>query len=69
MSVTIMIEKDSGNPRIECLRVIHLFEADCNLSLNQCEGNNWYIKGMTATFLAKSNLGNVLDIRLSMLST
>jgi hypothetical protein len=32
-SVTVMIEKDPGNPRIERLRVIHLFEADYNLSL------------------------------------
>jgi hypothetical protein len=28
----VMIEKDPGNPRIERLRVIDLFEADYNLS-------------------------------------
>jgi hypothetical protein len=27
-SITIMIEKDPGNPWIERLQVIHLFEAD-----------------------------------------
>jgi hypothetical protein len=32
-SIMVMIEKDPGNPRIEWLRVIHLFEADYNLSL------------------------------------
>jgi hypothetical protein len=32
-SVTVMIEKDPGNPRIERLRVIHPFEANYNLSL------------------------------------
>jgi hypothetical protein len=28
-----MIEKDPGNPQIERLHVIHLFEANYNLSL------------------------------------
>jgi hypothetical protein len=37
-SVTVMIEKDPGNPRIERLRVIHLFEADYNLSLKMLWG-------------------------------
>jgi hypothetical protein len=36
--VTVMIEKDPGNPRIEHLRVIHLFEADYNLSLKMLWG-------------------------------
>jgi hypothetical protein len=31
----VIIKKDPGNPRIECLRVIHLFEADYNLVLKQ----------------------------------
>jgi hypothetical protein len=39
-SVTVMIEKDPGNPRIERLRVIHLFKADYNLSLKLLWGKN-----------------------------
>jgi hypothetical protein len=38
-SITIMIEKDPGNPRIERLRVIHHFEADYNLSLKLIWGS------------------------------
>jgi hypothetical protein len=32
-SITVMIEKDPGSPRIERLRIIHLFEADYNFVL------------------------------------
>jgi len=32
-SVTVMIEKDQGDPKINRLRIIHLFEADYNLFL------------------------------------
>jgi len=32
-SVTVMIEKDPGSPRIERLRIIHLFKADYNFCL------------------------------------
>jgi hypothetical protein len=38
-SITIMIEKDPGNPQIERLQVIHLFEADYNLSLKLIWGS------------------------------
>ncbi len=37
-SITVMIEKDPGNPRIEQLHVIHLFEADYNFCLTQLWG-------------------------------
>jgi hypothetical protein len=30
-AISVLIEKDSGNPNINRLRVIHLFEADYNL--------------------------------------
>ena len=32
-ATNIMIEKDAGKPCIHCLRIIHLFEADHNISL------------------------------------
>lgn len=32
--VNVVIEKDKGIPKIHRLRVIHLFEADCNLTLS-----------------------------------
>jgi hypothetical protein len=32
-AVNIMLEKDKGDPKINCLRIIHLFEADYNLML------------------------------------
>ena len=34
-----MIEKEKGQPRIHCLRIIHLFEADYNLFLNLMWGS------------------------------
>ena len=52
-SIMVMIKKDPGNPWIECLRVIHLFEADYNLTLkllwgkwlvHQGEDNNCFSK-------------------------
>ena len=38
-SITVMIEKDPGSPRIERLRVIHLFEADYNFCLKRLWGS------------------------------
>jgi hypothetical protein len=32
-AISVLIEKDPGNPNINCLRVIHLFEADYDLFL------------------------------------
>jgi hypothetical protein len=32
-SVTVMIAKDPGSSKIECIHVIHLFEADYNFTL------------------------------------
>jgi hypothetical protein len=32
-AISVLIEKDPGNPNINRLRVIHLFEADYNLFL------------------------------------
>jgi hypothetical protein len=40
-----MIEKDPGSPRIKHLRVIHLFEADYNLSLKMLWGKQLVYQG------------------------
>jgi hypothetical protein len=44
-SITVMIEKDPGNPHIKRLRVIHLFEADYNLSLKLLWGSRMVHQG------------------------
>jgi hypothetical protein len=67
-SVTVMIEKDPGNPRIERLRVIHLFEADYNLSLKLFGENEWYIKAKTITALESNSMALDPFIRLLTLS-
>jgi len=44
-SITVMIEKDPGSPRIERLRIIHLFEADYNFCLKQLWGCRMVYQG------------------------
>jgi hypothetical protein len=38
-AINVMLEKDSGRPRINRLRIIHLFEADFNLFLKLLWGH------------------------------
>jgi len=45
-SVTVMIEKDPGSPRIERLRIIHLFEADYNFCLKLLWGCRMVYQGV-----------------------
>jgi hypothetical protein len=66
--VTVMIEKDPGNPRIERLHVIHLFEADYNLSLKLLWGKAWFIKVKITTALESNSMALNHSIRLSTLS-
>jgi hypothetical protein len=33
IAINVIIENDSGKPRINCLRIVHLFEADLNFFL------------------------------------
>jgi hypothetical protein len=40
-----MIKKDPGSPHIECLQVIHLFEADYNFCLKHLWGSHMVHKG------------------------
>jgi hypothetical protein len=53
-----MIEKDPGNPRIERLRVIHLFEADYNLSLKMLWGKRLVYQGEDNNCFGKQKHGS-----------
>ena len=44
-SITCMIEKDSGSPKIECLQVIHLYDADYNFVLKLIWGRQLMYHG------------------------
>jgi hypothetical protein len=44
-SIMVMIKKDPGSPRIKRLQVIHLFEADYNLSLKLLWGKRMVGRG------------------------
>jgi hypothetical protein len=67
-SVTVMIEKDPGNPRIERLCVIHLFEADYNLSLKLLWGKRMVYQGEDNNCFGKQQHGFHNFIRLLTLS-
>jgi hypothetical protein len=56
--VTIMIEKDPGNPRIEQLQVIHMFEADYNLSLKMLWGKRLVYQGEDNNCFGKQQHGS-----------
>jgi hypothetical protein len=57
-SVTVMIEKDPGNPQIERLCVIHLFEADYNLSLKLLWGKQMVYQGEDNNCFGKQQHGS-----------
>jgi hypothetical protein len=57
-SVTVMIEKDPGDPRIKRLHVIHLFEADYNLSLNLLWGKRMVYQGEDNNCFGKQQHGS-----------
>jgi hypothetical protein len=53
-----MIEKDPGNPKIERLRVIHLFEVDYNLSLKMLWGKRLVYQGEDNNCFGKQQHGS-----------
>lgn len=50
-SITVMIEKDPGSPKIERLRIIHLFEADFNFALKTLWARRLVHRGMDSDTL------------------
>jgi hypothetical protein len=57
-SITVMIEKDPGSPRIEQLHIIHLFEADYNFSLKLLWGQQMVHWGEDAEVLGNQQDGS-----------
>jgi hypothetical protein len=53
-----MIEKDPENPRIKRLRVIHLFEAEYNLSLKLLWGKRMVYQGKDNDCFGKQQHGS-----------
>ena len=54
-----MIEKDPGRPRINRLRIIHLFEADCNLFLKIMWGSRLVHRSVQLNLLNEGQHGSV----------
>jgi hypothetical protein len=57
-SVTVMIKKDPGNPRIKHLRVIHLFEADYNFCLKLLWGCRLVYQGEDNNCFSQQQYGS-----------
>jgi hypothetical protein len=57
-SITVMTEKDPGNPWIECSWVIHLFEADYNLCLKLIWGSQMVHQGEDNDCFGKQQHGS-----------
>ena len=58
-AVNIMIEKDKGRPRLNRLRIIHLFEADYNLFLKIMWGSRLVRKAVALDLLNDGQHGSV----------
>ena len=58
-AVNVMIEKDTGNPRINRLRIIHLFEADYNLFLKIMWGSRLVKRAVKLNLLNNGQHGSV----------
>jgi hypothetical protein len=58
-AVNVMIEKDSGRPRINCLRIIYLFEADYNLILKIIWGSRLVRRAVKLDLLNSGQHGSV----------
>ena len=57
-SVTVMIEKDPGDPKINRLRIIHLFEADFNLFLKLQWGSRLVKRAVKKDLLNSGQYGS-----------
>ena len=58
-AVNVMIEKDPGRPRINRLRIIHLFEADYNLFLKLIWGSRLVRRAVLLDLLNDGQHGSV----------
>jgi hypothetical protein len=58
-AVNVMIEKDPGQPRINRLRIIHLFEADYNLFLKMMWGSRLVRRALQMNLLNDGQHGSV----------
>ena len=58
-AVNVMIEKDKGQPRINRLRIIHLFEADYNLFLKMMWGSRLVRRALQMNLLNDGQHGSV----------
>ena len=58
-AVNVMIEKDKGRPRLNRLRIIHLFEADYNLFLKIMWGSRLVRKAVALDLLNDGQHGSV----------
>lgn len=65
-SVTVMIEKDPGNPRIEHFWVIHFFEANYNFCLKLLWGHQLVYHGEDNNCFRYQSLDHVLITRQLM---
>ncbi|KAI2496027.1 hypothetical protein MHU86_18500 [Fragilaria crotonensis] len=59
-AVNIMLEKDPGRPKINRLRIIHLFEADYNLFLKIMWGSRLVRRSVELNLLNNSQHGSVM---------
>ena len=67
-AITVLLEKDPGQPRIHRLRIIHLFEADLNFSSSYSGGGDLYIGQWILIFFMKANMDRLIGERPLILS-
>ncbi len=58
-ATNVMIEKDAGQPKIHCLRIIHLFEADYNFFLKLQWGHRLVREAVSLDLLHDSQHGSI----------
>jgi hypothetical protein len=58
-AVNVLIEKDAGRPRINGLRIVHLFEADFNFLLKLQWGHRLVCQALLMDLLHKGQHGSI----------